>query len=324
MALNAPSRIKQTIVAYMADFPQASLFQHPEWLDLLAGPRHWEQVVSPGRDGSPEAVWAVTYRPGSGRKIIQKPPLTPWLGPVFRSPPIHEGKRLSYFKQHLAHLQSQLPSIWMSRQTLPPEFLQPQPFAWLGYELHERFTYRLDLKQPLPVLWGQLKPALRGRIRKGEESVAIVEGWGHKKSVYPAFNATLANKRAGQALGEDVFFKMLQLLEKLGKGRLLTAIDKQGQAKAQVLLVVENGTALALVIVSAGGQPQDSYTMPCLLWSAVQLAAREGLSCFDFEGSMLPGVARFFAAFNATPTPYLELRRYRNRLVKAGFALLGR
>ncbi|RMG75312.1 MAG: GNAT family N-acetyltransferase, partial [Bacteroidetes bacterium] len=52
-----------------------------------------------------------------------------------------------------------------------------------------------------------------------------------------------------------------------------------------------------------------SGAMPALMWDAMARAQREGSRLFDFEGSMIEGVAQFFRKFGAHPVPYLQIRK---------------
>jgi lipid II:glycine glycyltransferase (peptidoglycan interpeptide bridge formation enzyme) len=63
--------------------------------------------------------------------------------------------------------------------------------------------------------------------------------------------------------------------------------------------------------------------MAWLLWQAMLFARDRGCGIFDFEGSMVPGVARFYRNFGARPVSYPGLIRYRwPRLFRLG-RLLG-
>jgi lipid II:glycine glycyltransferase (peptidoglycan interpeptide bridge formation enzyme) len=56
--------------------------------------------------------------------------------------------------------------------------------------------------------------------------------------------------------------------------------------------------------------------MSALLWHAILEAKRKGNQWFDFEGSMDPGVERFFRNFGARRELYMVLRKNRSLLWK--------
>jgi hypothetical protein len=70
-----------------------------------------------------------------------------------------------------------------------------------------------------------------------------------------------------------------------------------------------------------GADPQlrTSGASSLLMWESI-VRARERTDVFDFEGSMLQPVERFFRSFGARQTPYLRVSRADAR-AKAAFAL---
>jgi len=52
-----------------------------------------------------------------------------------------------------------------------------------------------------------------------------------------------------------------------------------------------------------------------VLWSAVEAAAERGTG-FDFEGSMLRPVERYFRSFGGAPAPYSLVRSMRSRVFR--------
>ena len=62
--------------------------------------------------------------------------------------------------------------------------------------------------------------------------------------------------------------------------------------------------------LAGGGDPalRESGAHSLVLWEAIQ-AVRSHTNQFDFEGSMLPGVERFFREFGALQTPYYAITK---------------
>jgi hypothetical protein len=60
----------------------------------------------------------------------------------------------------------------------------------------------------------------------------------------------------------------------------------------------------------------DSGAMSLLFWNAIKLASEKGLA-FNFEGSMIPGVERFFRSFGGglTPVFYISKRKFPFNLI---------
>ena len=92
-----------------------------------------------------------------------------------------------------------------------------------------------------------------------------------------------------------------------GAGTMLFARDDEGELHAAVWVVWDRNGAYYLL---AGAAPdlRTSGASSLLAWDAI-LRAGEHTDVFDFHGSMLQPVERFFRAFGAQQTPYLSVTR---------------
>jgi len=308
---------KRLYKQFVAAQETASPFHWPGFLDVLAGSKDWMPLLYADKENQTQAVLPLTFTRKRGLRIIHNPSLTPWLGPLIH---YREGatalQRYQLECKVYQHFAEVIPRVPLFRQRFSPAFQNGLPFQWAGFEQRVRYTFRLDLSKTEDALWQGLKSSLRNRIRKGQQRLQLQEG-GDWTQLYQDLQATLA--RQGQALGlSETRWETLQsYLRQASAGQLHAAVDENGAIAAQVLLVWDKRTSYALVIASRGGVASDSYTMPALLWHCILWSQAKGLPTFDFEGSMLPGPARFFATFGADLVPYYEFTKYKNRLWQA-------
>ena len=96
--------------------------------------------------------------------------------------------------------------------------------------------------------------------------------------------------------------------------KIFIAEDEQGRHHAGVYLIWDDNTAYYLM---GGGDPdlRNSGATSLCMWEAMQFAATVTKS-FDFEGSMLEPVERFFRGFGATQTPYFAVSKTNSKLIK--------
>jgi len=68
--------------------------------------------------------------------------------------------------------------------------------------------------------------------------------------------------------------------------------------------------------IAGGSDPalRHSGAHSLVMWEAIQYVS-QFTDHFDFEGSMVPGVERFFREFGATQTPYFTLTRGKPGLI---------
>jgi hypothetical protein len=308
---------KQLYADFIKKWHCLSVFHQPAYLDTMASPANWHPLLYHGASGEVQAVWPLTFTTRWGIRIIRNPPLTPWLGPLIRYP---EGatslQRYQLECKVYKHFAETVPNVPFFRQRFAPEVRNGLPFQWAGFEQQVRYTFRLDLNHPIEVLWQGLKPTLRNRIRKGQQRLQLQEG-GDWAQLYRDLQATLARQGQSLGVGREKWEALSGYLHQASAGQLHAAVDEKGEVVAQVLLVWDNSVSYALVIASKGGAASTSYTMPALLWHCILWSKAKGLRIFDFEGSMLPGPARFFATFGAYMQPYYQFTKYKNRLWEA-------
>ena len=99
---------------------------------------------------------------------------------------------------------------------------------------------------------------------------------------------------------------------------MLFACDESGRVHAVAYVVWDDAAAYYLM---GGGDPElrTSGASSLLMWEAI-LRARNVTDVFDFEGSMLRPVERFFRAFGGRQIPYLQVSRA-TRTGRAALAL---
>ena len=116
-----------------------------------------------------------------------------------------------------------------------------------------------------------------------------------------------ALREATPLLTEDVLKKVVAEMRARNQGELYCAVDDQGPQTA-IFTVWDDTTTYYLI----GGRKQSDsrHGKNLLIWQALQDTANRK-QAFDFEGSMIQGVNRFFQNFGARLTPYHYVYRYR-------------
>ena len=155
-------------------------------------------------------------------------------------------------------------------------------------------------------LWSGLKDNIRREIRKARKRVEVRDDLGLDR-----FYAILGKTFERQGLEPRITFAELARVDAACAERdsraILFAEDESGQVHAATYIVWDEQCAYYLF---GGGDPalRTSGASSLLLWEAI-MRSREVTDVFDFEGSMLKPVERFFRAFGSTQTPYVGVTR---------------
>jgi hypothetical protein len=58
-----------------------------------------------------------------------------------------------------------------------------------------------------------------------------------------------------------------------------------------------------------GSEHKHHGAGPAAMFAAIRHAKKQGLAIFDFEGSMIPPIERYFRGFGGLLTPYLTVNK---------------
>ena len=285
--------------------PEEPIFHQPWWLDAVA-PGRWD-AVSVERGGRTVARLPFVVRGARGLRVLTQPPNTAFLGPwVEREAGAKLAKAVGDEMELQAELVAALPAMSAFRQNFAPTVYGCLPFLWAGYQASVRYTYRLEnLACDQEQLWANLSGNIRREIRKAQRRVEVREGLGIDR-FYSVWSRTFAR----QGL-KNPDRSRLERIESACAGRgariMLFACDESDRVHAVAYVVWDRRTAY---YVMGGGDPdlRTSGASSLLLWEAI-LRARAVTDVFDFEGSMIPPIERYFRAFGGQLRPYSHVRR---------------
>jgi CelD/BcsL family acetyltransferase involved in cellulose biosynthesis len=281
-----------------------AIFQQPWWLDAVA-PGRWDEATVED-DGRVLARLPYVVRGRGPLRALTMPPLTQTLGPwVHRSnaSPAHAHSQQT---ELLVALEAALPRADAFSQQFSPTMLNVLPFHWAGYRLEVQYTYRLEGLHSEEELWKGLRGNIRGKIRKARRQLVVRDDLG-----VDTFHAVWAKTFARQGLGPPVSLADLERIDAACAARdaraMLFAVDEADRVHAVAYAVWDEHAAFYLL---GGGDPElrNSGATSLLVWEFI-MRAREVTDVFDFEGSMIEPVERFFRAFGGRQTPYLRVSR---------------
>jgi Acetyltransferase (GNAT) domain len=308
MAPDLPTRPGETRCAN-------AIFQQPWWLDAVAPGRWREATVE--RDGRVVARLPYVVRGPRGVRMLTMPPLTQTLGPWIERSDAKAARALGDELALLGELEAALPPADAFVQQFSPAMLNALPFYWAGYRLELQYTYRLEGLRSEQALWDGLRGNIRREIRKARTRVEVRDDRGLDR-----FHDVWAQTFGRQGLAPPASLAQLERLDAACGARdarsMLFACDETGRVHAVSYVVWDRHAAFYLL---GGGDPvlRTSGASSLLMWESI-MRARAVTDVFDFEGSMLRHVERFFRAFGARQTPYLLVSRS-SRRARAALAL---
>lgn len=303
---------KEKYVALCEKESSVPLFCRHWWLDAVAG-NAWDAVVLE-KNGSVEAALPFYIDSVMGVRVLSQPMLTQHLGPWIRAREEKNEKRLSREKELLQTTFSMLPDYGYYSQKWHFSCDNWLPLYWKGFSQTTRYTYRLDLRVGVESLWSNLNKKVRSEIKKARNRDGIsVDGDGGLEDFFSLNRMTFERQSLKVPYSFDLVKRIDEAASQRGCRKIFIARDAEGKAHAGLYLVWDESSAYYLM---GGSNPdlRSSGGASLCMWEAISYASSV-VDSFDFEGSMIEPVERYFRSFGAIQTPFHHITRVRSPVV---------
>jgi len=280
-----------------------SLFFQPEWLDVCRHP--WNVIMAEieGHTG----FWIFHVETKMGLKFIRNPHLTPYTGLFFTNDTVPESIREKLIQQLIVDL----PSIDVLELNLDPRINASYLFNALNNST--KITNHLTLKDE-ETIFANFKPALKRQIKKAHKSLHIYEA--DDIDLFYSLHQKTFEKQGKQAgISLEIYMEYWSFCKQHYCGRLFFIADEQDNVHASCWLAYDDDTSYYL----AGGSDSAFYgsgAMSGLMWHIIRESILMKKRVFDFEGSMLPSVNRFFRNFSPEEKEYIYLKKINSVIYK--------
>jgi hypothetical protein len=277
--------------------PQGTLFHTSKWLRTSGLPF---RIYGCFKDDSLVGGMVVEVL---GHQIAGHTHHSPYLGVVLPPPSPKYLTTLTYHKNILVALANYVYGQFRELSCrMSPQVIDLQPFIWARYATSIRYTYRIELSD-LDVAWRNMEDKRRNDIRKAERDGVTVESGGTMKDVLSLVEMSFERHQ------EKVHFAEMAIRREKVLGaddqcRCFVAKDGAGQAIAGAFMVWDTKSAYYLL---GGYDPKSSHrgAGALAIWAAIRHAGETlGLQWFDFVGSTVRPVERFFRDFGGILTPH--------------------
>ena len=286
--------------------PSIPIFSQDWWLDIVCGPQRWDAIILEN-NGRIKAAMPL-YHPLAD--VISMPAFTQTMGPWF-APDSADTKYTTRLSQRQAISQQLIERLAPYRvflQNFHHDITDWLPFYWAGFQQTTRYTYLLERIDQPELCWQQMSANIRRNIIKARDKQGLILRKGIDTEAFLKIqDQTFA--RQGLRLKQDkkILRQLIATCRQRGQGDIWGAFDSQERLHAAAFVVWQPQSAYYL---AGGGDPslRSSGAHSWVMWEAIRYVS-QFTDCFDFEGSMLPGVERFFREFGAKQTPYFTITK---------------
>lgn len=292
--------------------PTIPIFSKDWWLDAVCGEENWDVVLIKHES---DIVASLPYYIKRGRRIttIGMPQLTQSLGPWLRPSKGKYANALAWQKDLMTELINQLPSYDFFVQNFHYTVTNWLPFYWQGFCQSTRYTYIIEDLSDINNVWDGLLSNIRSDIKKARNRyrVEVCTDLGIDKFL-DVNELTFSRQGMQLPYSRDFVRRIDNACIAHESRKIFFGRDNEGRIHAAVYLIWTESSAYCLMIGNDPALRASGATSLCM-WEAIQFAATVAKS-FDFEGSMIEPVERFFRAFGAKQIPYFSVSKNNSRL----------
>lgn len=301
--------------------PTIPLFSKAWWLDTVIGEENWDVAIV---ENGEEVIGSLPYYKTRNRlfTIIKMPKLTQSMGIWVKYPKGQKyEKRLSYEKKVIDDLIEQLPKFDYFFQKFHCSFENWLPLYWKGFEQTTHYTYVLEDLSDKDKLFTEFKENTRREIRKALKGIEVFEK-NDIEAFYELNKLTFDRQRMEMPYSLEFLKNLDKACEEHNARKMFFAKDADGRLHGAIYIVWDEQTTYYIM---GGGDPdlRNSGATSLLMWEAIQFASTK-TDYFNFEGSMIEPIERFFRSFGARQKPYFRITKKNVKAVKLMEGLVNR
>lgn len=280
------------------------LFQEDWWLDAVS-PHNWNKIII-GDPKNPDLVFPYIYTQRYGFNRIHMPQLTQTLGPWIKNTGSKHCKKLSREKDLFFELIKKLPEFHDFHQSFHYSLTNWLPFYWKDFCQTTRYTYVLDDLTDLEKLWNGFQENIKREIRKSQKIVTVKTNMDINNFINIQ-RKTFARQNLSLPFSKEFLIRVDQICLHKNCRQIFYAADEQDKIHAAIYIIWDDRSAYYLM---GGGDPElrNSGATSLLFWEAIKFCSTVTKE-FNFEGSMIENIERFFRAFGAYQKPYFLIKK---------------
>lgn len=172
--------------------------------------------------------------------------------------------------------------------------------------LKKKLTHHLSLKKSYDEISKTFNENARRNIRKSEKNNFILQATEDSKTLIKIFRNETGKKTSLKPQDYKLLDNLIQTAIKNGKGKIFNVLSENKKTVSGMLLV-ESETMLINLFNCGYSEEKKKGAMYFLFNEVIKMNADSG-KIFDFEGSEIPEVARFYKGFGGMPVFYPSFR----------------
>lgn len=272
----------------------------PWYLDIVCDDS-WEVSIIE-KNGKIEAALAYVLVKKRMLTYIMSPPFTPAIGLYMKINPKQKRiNRTSHNRKTILNLFNSLPKYDSLKIKLSPDIIDWRSLFWNGYNQTTYYSSRIDFSKTMEEIFSECNNSIRALNKKAFDTLVISET-SDSERLYRLISLTFKRKNKYFELRKGEFYSLIFELEARDKLLALVAKDKN-DIDVGCIVCIEDGDTIYYIFGGFDSNYKTLGSQTALLIEAIEIS-RKKMKHFDFEGSMVKSIDKFFMAFDPDVLPY--------------------
>ncbi|MBR1922875.1 MAG: GNAT family N-acetyltransferase [Paludibacteraceae bacterium] len=304
---------KEQYAEWCKDQPAMPIFMQPWWLDAVCAGKGWN-VLLYIHPRSERILAALPYLTGKRwwMHFVLMPQQTQ-IGGIWLDHSLLNADGSTWDKETLQticqYFFDQLLSLRLHYYYQRYAIGNPCPaiLQQLGMKTRERYTYRIEDLTDLDKVVARFSNNKKRQLTKAL-SLHAERGKMNVEDFYRFHRDCLAARRKTISYSREFLLVLERKARRLNCGEIVSIHNADGQVYAAAFVVWDNRT-LYYLIPAFDSAYSHSGASALLVLECIKLAREKGVA-FDFEGSMIRGVAKHYKQFGSERVTYYEVEKF--------------
>jgi lipid II:glycine glycyltransferase (peptidoglycan interpeptide bridge formation enzyme) len=241
------------------------------------------------------------------------PKLTQVLGPYIKYPKNQKYyKKLSWEKEVMNYFIDNLPKFDYFRMNFHYSITNWLPFYWNGFNQTTRYTYVVENNLTIEELSKNFETDIRRRRRRKAEKLKVkVYKSNDLKKFYELNKMTF--KRQG--LNIPYSYEFIKTIYNNANQNIKIFFAEYDNKVIAASFLIFDKTSVYYLMGGIHPDYKDLGGMDLIQYESIKCALNNKLK-FDFEGSMIESIEKYFRSFGAIQKPYFQLTKTNSKILK--------
>ena len=281
------------------------IFMTDWWMDAVCAGKEWDVLLSIDKNGVTQAALPYLIRKRAWMRYIVMPQQTQIGGIWLREDIANDTDKTATVCQQFAQQLSEL-GLHYYYQHYAINSVAVEQMQQLGFKIKERVTYRIEDLSNLDKVIASFS---KNKKRQLQKALSLHAETHMNVEDFYRFHVRCLQEQGKQISYSREFLLVLERkTSRLQQSQILSICNADNEVLAAAFLVWDRHSMYYLIPCYSPTH-KDSGASALLVLEAIKLARQKGVA-FDFEGSMIRGVANHYKQFGSTRTVYYSVEKY--------------